>query len=124
MHGGFDEAIWFQSSTSSNCTLSSALPLVVAISCFLLLERDLGATTIEWLGNRQRAADAARQGKVSRNPFDMGIVDNLRQVFGPRKRVFEMMLPCTEPLPSDGHHWRTRPDRHGWSDALVVDDTL
>ncbi|KAJ9451615.1 putative ZDHHC-type palmitoyltransferase 4 [Diplonema papillatum] len=122
-----DEAMLASESHVINLCFIVCIALVVAISCFLFWSGFLALsnqTTIEWLGNRQRAADAARQGKVFRNPFDMGIVDNLREVFGPRKRVFEMMLPCTEPLPSDGHHWRTRADRHGWNDAFVVDDAL
>eukprot|EP01064_Diplonema_japonicum_P000388 TRINITY_DN10274_c0_g1_i1.p1 TRINITY_DN10274_c0_g1~~TRINITY_DN10274_c0_g1_i1.p1 ORF type:complete len:309 (+),score=36.84 TRINITY_DN10274_c0_g1_i1:66-992(+) len=87
------------------------IALVIAITFFILWSGFLALTnqtTIEFLGNKSRAKEAKRIGLEFHSPFDLGLRGNLQEVFGPFKHYYEIFLPSTTPLVSDGHHWVTR----------------
>ena len=97
-----------ESQTFSLCFVVCAA-LTVAITFFLVWSGFLAVsnqTTIEYLGNRNRTKEAQRAGRSFHNPFDLGLKDNLRVVFGPFKHYYEFLMPCSEILPTNGHHWQ------------------
>jgi len=69
-----------------------ALTLMMLWQAYLVLTSQ---TTIEFYYNRSRSSAAYRQGKVWRNPFDLGIANNFQIFFGTRESRywFSWLLP-------------------------------
>eukprot|EP00632_Arachnochrysis_sp_CCMP2950_P008047 CAMPEP_0185716358 /NCGR_PEP_ID=MMETSP1164-20130828/42597_1 /TAXON_ID=1104430 /ORGANISM="Chrysoreinhardia sp, Strain CCMP2950" /LENGTH=441 /DNA_ID=CAMNT_0028383973 /DNA_START=91 /DNA_END=1416 /DNA_ORIENTATION=- len=73
-----------------------------------------GQTTIEFYGNHTLRQRAKQRGLVFRNPYDRGLVQNWRHVFGPRHPLLAI-LPSRRPPP--GLPW---PDDDGPDDPTAA----
>ncbi|KAL2101772.1 hypothetical protein ACEWY4_003533 [Coilia grayii] len=79
---------------------------------FILIMR--GETSVERHINRKESKRLAQLGKVFRNPYHFGRVNNLKILFGVEKRshwVTRVLLPSSHPPHGDGITWDAPPHR-------------
>uniref|UniRef100_A0A7S0J2K7 Palmitoyltransferase n=1 Tax=Calcidiscus leptoporus TaxID=127549 RepID=A0A7S0J2K7_9EUKA len=81
------------------------LSILLALSLFLFWHTYLvgsNQTTIEFYCNRFDAREAAREGHVWRNPYNLGCIANYEQVFGMSRHWASWLLPTMRAPPGDG----------------------
>ncbi|KAG6545226.1 hypothetical protein Mapa_013338 [Marchantia paleacea] len=104
-------------------TFVLSLALFGSLSCLLGWHIYLvltAQTTIDFYSNRQRRRDARRSGQVWVNEFDMGKIQNLRNVFETNSSGIwwlRILLPVRAPPKGDGVRF---PSRYGSSDAAFA----
>eukprot|EP01065_Artemidia_motanka_P005815 TRINITY_DN12816_c0_g1_i1.p2 TRINITY_DN12816_c0_g1~~TRINITY_DN12816_c0_g1_i1.p2 ORF type:complete len:339 (+),score=74.85 TRINITY_DN12816_c0_g1_i1:60-1076(+) len=85
-------------------TLCAALCFMMTLFCgwngYLLISNQ---TAIEFYGNRQSMREARAAGRTWRNPYDLGVISNLQEVYGFNLSVAWMLVPSLQPAPTDGH---------------------
>lgn len=82
-----------------------------AFHAYLLLTSQ---TTIEFHGNCANKRRAKQRKTRWRNPYDLGLLRNFQQVYGPRHPILAMMIPSLRepeflPIPIPGERGRRHP---------------
>eukprot|EP00668_Euglena_longa_P011306 GGOE01013700.1.p1 GENE.GGOE01013700.1~~GGOE01013700.1.p1 ORF type:complete len:320 (+),score=89.54 GGOE01013700.1:39-962(+) len=81
--------------------------MFIAWNCYLLFTNQ---TTIEYHYNRGMEEQARVLQKPYVNPYDVGLRRNLYQVFGAFRSWWQLSLPSSSRLPTDGTRWLTVSD--------------
>eukprot|EP00668_Euglena_longa_P000291 GGOE01000386.1.p1 GENE.GGOE01000386.1~~GGOE01000386.1.p1 ORF type:complete len:242 (-),score=48.16 GGOE01000386.1:152-877(-) len=91
-------------------TFGICLAVFMAMLAFFLWNGYLivtNQTTIEYHYNRGKRDYMKSRGTVWTNPYDIGIIRNLQEIFGPFNSPWAMLLPSVTRLPHDGTRWET-----------------
>eukprot|EP01004_Peranema_trichophorum_P007161 NODE_5950_length_947_cov_28.629854_g5363_i0.p1 GENE.NODE_5950_length_947_cov_28.629854_g5363_i0~~NODE_5950_length_947_cov_28.629854_g5363_i0.p1 ORF type:complete len:289 (+),score=5.30 NODE_5950_length_947_cov_28.629854_g5363_i0:58-924(+) len=83
-------------------TLIIIMALFLSWNIYLLRSNQ---TTIEVHHNWYEKREYKKRGEIYVGPYDFGAKRNIKQVFGPFRYYWQILLPSTDPLPNNGETW-------------------